>query len=252
MLRRTFALASALMLLCAAAPAPRTVLPASSGDWWHTTLIRNINGVQVRADGKLQRFKALSFDNRTGKVTRVFAPTDRLPSRVEDAVDGHGRTLLPGFVDAHGHVMDLGFAALHLDLTGTSSLADLQQRLRTYAAAHPNERWLIGFGWNQELWPTRDFPPPPISMPSSPIGRSSSSASTAMPCLRTAPPCGRRASLRLLSRLPGGNIIDGLFVDTARELIDKAIPHPAMRSATKHSRRRRRSCSASASRAPVR
>ena len=45
-----------------------------------------------------------------------------------------------------------------VQLTGTSSLADLQQRLRGFAAAHPSDKWIIGFGWNQELWPNKSFP----------------------------------------------------------------------------------------------
>jgi len=227
MLRRTFTLASAVMLLSAEAPARRTVLPASSGDWWHTTLIRNINGVQVRADGKLQRFKALSFDNRTGKVTMVFAPSDRLPSRVEDAVDGNGRTLLPGFIDAHGHVMDLGFAALHLDLTGSTSLGDLQRRLRDFAAAHPKDAWLIGFGWNQELWPAKKFPTTAdldaiVSDRPVVLERVDSHAVLANSAAM------RAAGVTAATPTPsGGEIINGLFVDTARELIDKAIPAPS-------------------------
>ena len=54
--------------------------------------------------------------------------------------------------------MDLGFAALRLDVTGTRSIAELQQRLRDYAAAHPNDAWIVGFGWNQEMWPEKRFP----------------------------------------------------------------------------------------------
>jgi predicted amidohydrolase YtcJ len=80
-------------------------------------------------------------------------------------VDGKGQTLLPGLIDAHGHVIDspgggpgLGLLLLQLDLTGTSSLADLQQRLKSYAAANPNAGWITGRGWNQELWPDKSFP----------------------------------------------------------------------------------------------
>ena len=54
--------------------------------------------------------------------------------------------------------MGLGFSALQLDLTGTTSLADLQQRLKAYAAANPDARWIIGRGWNQELWADKRFP----------------------------------------------------------------------------------------------
>ena len=54
--------------------------------------------------------------------------------------------------------MGLGFSALQLDLVGTSSLQDLQQRLKAYAAASPGARWIVGRGWNQELWPVKNFP----------------------------------------------------------------------------------------------
>ena len=54
--------------------------------------------------------------------------------------------------------MALGFGALQLDLTGTTSLADLQQRLKAYAAANPDARWILGRGWNQELWADKRFP----------------------------------------------------------------------------------------------
>ena len=45
-----------------------------------------------------------------------------------------------------------------VQLTGTSSIADLQARLRDFAAAHPDDAWILGFGWNQELWPNKRFP----------------------------------------------------------------------------------------------
>ena len=100
------------------------------------TLISNVNGIQVGSDGKLQHFGSLLIDDN-GRVEAVIKTAHPRVNRYDRLVDGQGKTLLPGFIDAHGHVMDLGFAALHLDLTGTTSLGDLQQRLRTYAAAHP-------------------------------------------------------------------------------------------------------------------
>ena len=121
------------------------------------TLIRNVNGIQVGADGKLQHFNALVIAD-DGKVKAVLNRAELYKAKITGSVDGQGKTLLPGFIDAHGHVTDLGFAALHLDLTGTQSLAELQQRLRDYAAAHPKDSWLIGFGWNQELWSDKRFP----------------------------------------------------------------------------------------------
>ena len=149
------------------------------------TLISNVNGIQVGADGKLQRFAGLVIDDN-GRVEQLIQRTEKLDRPIEHEVDGGGRTLLPGLIDAHGHVMALGFNALQLDLTGTTSLADLQQRLKAYAAANPDARWILGRGWNQELWPTSASRPPPISTRWSATGRSGSAASTAMPPSPTA------------------------------------------------------------------
>src|ERR1043165_9843234 len=96
------------------------------------TLISNVNGIQVGPHGKLQHFGALLIDD-DGRVESVIKfPTPRV-KRYDRAIDGQGKTLLPGLIDAHGHVTDLGFAALRLNLTGTASLAELQQRLKNYA-----------------------------------------------------------------------------------------------------------------------
>ena len=92
-----------------------------------------------------------------GKIERLIDRPEELSRPVEREIDGGGKTLLPGLIDAHGHVLGLGLAALQLDLVGTSSVADLQQRLRSYAA-RPNDPWLSGRGWNQELWPDNKFP----------------------------------------------------------------------------------------------
>ena len=190
------------------------------------TLVSNINGIQVGPDGKLQHFGALLIDDN-GRVESVIKSPHLRVKRYDRLIDGEGKTLLPGFIDAHGHVMDLGFAALHLDLTATKSLADLQQRLRDYAAAHPNDTWLIGFGWNQELWPDKKFPTAAdldAIVPDRPVvlERVDSHAILANSAAM------RAAGVTATTQAPaGGNIINGLFVDIARELIDKAVPAPS-------------------------
>src|SRR5947208_1590135 len=82
------------------------------------TLIDHANGVQVDAAGRLQHFTGLLIGD-DGKVMRVLRAGDARP-KVDTNVDAQGGTLLPGLIDAHGHVTELGFAALQLDLTGTS------------------------------------------------------------------------------------------------------------------------------------
>jgi predicted amidohydrolase YtcJ len=84
------------------------------------TLVSNVNGIQVGADGQLRHFSALTSGD-DGKVRQVIEHPELVRlAGITSTVDGGGRTLLPGLIDAHGHVLGLGFSALLLDLLGTS------------------------------------------------------------------------------------------------------------------------------------
>ena len=188
------------------------------------TLIDNVNGIQVDAAGHLQHFTGILIGN-DGKVVRLFRAGDARP-KAAVTVDEQGRAVLPGLIDAHGHVTDLGFTALHLNLVGTSSLEDLKSRLSTYAEAHPDARWIIGFGWNQELWPEKRFPTSAdldAVVPDRPVvlervdGHGVVANGAAMKAAGVTP---------ATPAPPGGRIDNGFFVDAARGLIDKAIPAP--------------------------
>jgi hypothetical protein len=120
------------------------------------TLIDNVDGVTIDAEGKVTRFNGLVFDEE-GKITAVLARNDKRPP-VDYRLDGEGRVMLPGMIDAHVHVMDMGFAALTLDLSGTTSLEDALARIKTFAEENPGRPWIIGRGWNQEKWGLGRFP----------------------------------------------------------------------------------------------
>ncbi|MEA1071857.1 amidohydrolase [Sphingomonas sp. LY160] len=186
------------------------------------TLIDNAKGVQVDASGKLQRFTGLLIGD-DGKVVRLLAEGEARPNATT-RIDAGGRALLPGLVDAHGHVMGLGTAALQLDLTGTKSIAELQQRLRDYAAANPGKGWIRGRGWNQELWSDARFPTAAdldAAVDNRPVwlervdGHASVGNSAAL----------KAAGITAATKAPsGGRIENGLFVDAAAALVDRKIP----------------------------
>ncbi len=186
------------------------------------TLVTNANGIQVGASGKLERFTGILIGD-DGKVKRVLHG-EMLKLRDTEVVDAGGRTLLPGLIDAHGHVMALGFSALQLDLTGTRSLAELQQRLKDYAAANPQARWILGRGWNQELWADKRFPTSAdidavVSDRPVWLGRVDGHAAVANSAAMQA------AGFSLNTQAPaGGRIENGLFVDAAMSLIESKIP----------------------------
>ena len=120
------------------------------------TLVDNVQGETVTSDGRVESFTAMRFSD-DGTILAVYHKGDKLP-RAQYRVDGKGRVLLPGLIDAHLHLLQLGFAALTLDLSETKSLAEAQTRIRDYAAAHPDRPWIIGRGWNQEVWGLGRFP----------------------------------------------------------------------------------------------
>ena len=70
----------------------------------------------------------------------------------------HGRFMMPGFNDAHTHLGSAGRDKLALDLKGTDSLEELQQRLRSAVAQHKPGEWIVGSGWDQTRWPDKKFP----------------------------------------------------------------------------------------------
>ena len=121
-------------------------------------LIYNANGYTIESD-TLRLFEALLIQD--GKVRAVGNEDElRALATTEDIieVDAQGNTLLPGLIDAHGHVMGLGFQELQINLAGIRSLEETLEQLKAYADANPELEWIIGRGWNQTLWKENRFP----------------------------------------------------------------------------------------------
>ncbi|MEM7688044.1 MAG: amidohydrolase family protein [Pseudomonadota bacterium] len=120
------------------------------------TLVDDVVGVTIDEDGELKRFTGLVFDDE-GIITQVLERGDDRPD-TDFAIDGEGRVMMPGMIDAHVHVMDLGFGQLTLDLSDTTSLEDALARIKQFAEDNPARPWILGRGWNQEKWGLGRFP----------------------------------------------------------------------------------------------
>ncbi|MEO7067020.1 MAG: amidohydrolase [Rhodanobacter sp.] len=193
-------------------------------------LIHNVNGYTLDRHGKLQHFQSILVDQ--GKVVATGTDAD-LSKRAGDAkiIDGHGHTMLPGLIDAHGHVLELGYARNQADLTDTQSLAEALAKVKAYAAAHPDARWITGGGWNQEIWKLGRFPTAKeldAVVSDRPVWLSridghaawANSAAIKLAGVNKAtkdPPGGR------IERDANGNP-SGVFVDGASDLINSKVP----------------------------
>jgi hypothetical protein len=198
-------------------------------------LVDNVAGAALDKDGRVVRFTGVLV-TPDGKVTRLLRREDKRPDRLDWRADMKGRVLIPGMIDAHGHVMDLGFRALSLDLFSSTSLADAQRRIGVYAAANPQRPWLTGGGWNQEMWKLGRFPTAadldavvadrPVWMQRA-DGHAGWANGAAM----------REAGITARTPTPAGGRIEkdakgnptGVFVDAAMALIEAKIPKPTPR-----------------------
>ena len=188
-------------------------------------LVTNVRGVRATPDRQVERFTGLLV-GEDGRVKRVLKGEQfKLPAGTR-VLNGGGRVLMPGLIDAHGHVVGYGLALGLLDLTGTRSLGEFQQRLRDYAAANPALPWITGRGWNQEMWAEKRFPTSAdldAVVKDRPVwlervdGHASVGNSAALAA------AGVTSSTKAPS---GGEIKDGLFVDAATALVDKHVPAP--------------------------
>ncbi len=75
-------------------------------------------------------------------------------------IDLGGALVLPGLIDAHGHLRSLGEQIASLDLRGAASPGEVARRVRERAASTPAGEWILGIGWDENLWPGRRLPDP--------------------------------------------------------------------------------------------
>jgi hypothetical protein len=70
-------------------------------------------------------------------------------------VDLHGATLLPGLVDSHVHILELGRMLERVNLVGVASEAEAVERVVARAAVTPRGEWILGYGWDDGAWSNR-------------------------------------------------------------------------------------------------
>lgn len=75
------------------------------------TLIDNVQGIAIGPEGEIERFSALWFDD-DGKIVQLLDRGDARPADITTRIDGDGKYLIPGLIDAHAHIMGIGFGAL--------------------------------------------------------------------------------------------------------------------------------------------
>ena len=163
----------------------------------------------------------------TGSVREAMA----LKGSATRMLDLAGRTVIPGMVDAHAHLLGLGQSLQTVNLVGAKSYDEVIARVVARAQNVPAGQWIIGRGWDQNQWGDTRFPTHEAlsrALPNNPVyleridGHAQLANAAAM----------KAASVTAATKDPsGGKVLrtasgepTGVFVDNATSLVDKAIP----------------------------
>ncbi|MBV2226336.1 MAG: amidohydrolase [Sphingobacterium mizutaii] len=148
----------------------------------------------------------------------------------KEKLDVKGKFIYPGFYDAHAHFFMLAEGMDEVNLVGSKSFDELLERLKAYASANPDKKWIIGNGWDQNLWEVKDFPTkdsldkyfPNIPIYLTRVDYHAALANTS---------ALQKASLDSAYFVEGGVISvneeglpDGILIDNAMQLVQSHIP----------------------------
>lgn len=172
--------------------------------------------------------EAMAIDD--GKIVEVGSNDAILKKyAANEAIDAQGKIIYPGFIDAHAHFIGYGRSLFQVNLFGCNSWTEVLERVKQFAAEHPNETWIRGRGWDQNKFPGKQFPTNDslnILFPDKPVmlGRVDGHASIANSKAL------ELAGIKPGQTLAGGEIetkngrLTGVLIDNAEDLVNAVIP----------------------------
>jgi predicted amidohydrolase YtcJ len=193
-----------------------------------TTIITNVQGYTL-SDKQLKEFTAIQFTH--DKIDKLFTKGETVPqSDNVMVIDGQGKTLLPGLIDAHGHILSYGLSLMQANLVGTLSEDSAVESAVNYAKANPGIAWIQGRGWNQTQWENTKFPTAKSldkHFPNTPVWLSRVDGHAGWANTKAMELAGITSATKSPT---GGDIIrdesgkpTGVFIDNAMDLMTKSI-----------------------------
>lgn len=127
---------------------------SASGD---ITVLHNINGYSVK-NGNTTQFQAMAFTNgiiiETGSNESILK---MFPDGLK--IDGKGNTVLPALHDSITNIQKYTQSrVIKLDLANTKSKSEVIAKVANYIRENPNEKIILGYGWDHNKWPEKKLP----------------------------------------------------------------------------------------------
>ncbi len=116
-----------------------------------------VNGVIYTVDSSFSTAQAMAI--KDGIIVATGTDAEILAAyTAPEKIDAKGQAVYPGFIDAHAHFVGYGKSLFQVDLFGTTSWEEAVERVKVFAAAHPELAWIEGRGWDQNKWPGKKYP----------------------------------------------------------------------------------------------
>jgi len=111
-------------------------------------------------DAAQPRAQAMAIDTGSGYILAVGTNDEvhRLGGQHTELVDLRRRTVLPGFIDAHIHLLGAAYRAHHIDAGGCTSEDEVASLVHERAVQTPEGHWILGGQWDKNRWPAGNFP----------------------------------------------------------------------------------------------
>ena len=119
-----------------------------------------LNGNIYTMDSAQPRAKAIAIDSTSGSILAIGSDDEvrRIGGQFAEMVDLRGQTVLPGFIDAHIHLVSAAYRAHYIDAITCHSEDEVAALVRERVAQTPPGRWVQGGQWDKNLWPGQRFP----------------------------------------------------------------------------------------------
>ena len=116
-----------------------------------------VNGVIYTVDSSFSSVQAMAI--KDGIIVATGTDAEILAAyTAPEKIDAKGQAVYPGFIDSHAHFVGYGKSLFQVDLFGTTSWEEAVERVKVFAAAHPELAWIEGRGWDQNKWPGKKYP----------------------------------------------------------------------------------------------
>jgi hypothetical protein len=113
------------------------------------------NGNVHTVDESLPKAEAVAITGDRIVAVGSDREIDRLIGDRTEVVDVEGQTVIPGFIEGHGHYMSFGSSLMNLDFRYSKSFEEIVALVAKASRTTPAGEWIIGRGWHQDKWQTK-------------------------------------------------------------------------------------------------